>query len=105
VVIRYVLGTDGEQTRVVGDRAARHARAKGAVEGTGLQHAVAEASLVDGSDSAVALCGARVRVWRADPFPYPGASSDALDEVCLGLVSAALRAAEAEADDATTSPD
>ncbi len=99
VAIYYVLGTDGEQTRAVGEPGGGIAEGRGAVvQGAGRQHAVAEAALVEGSEIAVALCGAKVRVWPADAFPYPGADSDAVDQMCLDLVAAARSAATADAE-------
>jgi hypothetical protein len=97
----YLVGTASEETRAVGDPAAGSPEGKGAVEGAGTHHAVAPAAVVDGSDLAVALCGAKVRVWTAGPFPFPGADSDDIDQVCLQLVAAARRAAASAADPET----
>jgi hypothetical protein len=37
-------------------------------------------------------------VWRVDAFPYSGADSDAVDQMCLDLVAAARNAATADAE-------
>jgi hypothetical protein len=97
----YLVGTASEQQRAVGVQGAARADARGAVQGAGTHHAVAPAAVIEGSDVAIALCGATVRVWRAASFPYPGANSDDIDEVCLELVAAARRSAasKAEADE------
>lgn len=95
----YLVGTASEQQRAVGVQSVVLGDGMGAVEGAGMHHAVAPAAVIEGSDVAVALCGATVRVWRAARFPYPGANSDDIDQVCLELVAAAHRSAASEADE------
>jgi hypothetical protein len=99
MTIDYLLGTDRETGRRADhDAATVAAPAEGAEADAGRHHAVAAAAIVDGSDSAIALCGATVRVWRGSMFPPSDSDSAVLHDVCAELVVAARHAATSQDD-------
>lgn len=87
MTVDYLLGTDGEAT----------SRSDAYAVGDGRHHAVAAAA-VDGSDTAVALCGATVRVWLGHTFSTTVTDSAVLHETCADLVAAARHAATLQDD-------
>jgi hypothetical protein len=87
VDIPYLVGI-GPPAVTVGDGAAAAERSTPEV-----RHAVAAAALVDGSDVAVALCGATVTVGRREEFSTAAQDGGPIHAVCRGLAEAAYEAA------------
>jgi hypothetical protein len=92
VAFDYLLGTDGEPPSAAKPHPATGTTARDVAEL--MHHAVAAALVIDGSDSAVALCGATVRVDSTRRFSASGPNHGLAHEMCLALVVAARSAAD-----------